>query len=621
MKAYKYIMFACVGSLALSACDDPFEGDTFVTPTDVENEMTCTTLMEKRSDDFSMWIDLLKYADYYNGLKDASATATVFAPTNKAIQEFLEWRGVSSIQELDKTYAREVVQNHIISGIKIGNETFINAAADNQALTTQCLFLSYLKPTFGHVVMDVDDAERTGDTLNIESVYINNQAIVQPRDSGGINSIEASNAIIYYMDDVIRPLSEPMVSKLESEGQYTIFAAACRESGYDKVVEQLRDTVYIRGGGYSVTTYQFTCFAPSDDAMKAAGINSLDDLKNMVGTADSALYKYCAYHFLNSKLSKSEFLKYDTDDQVLIYDTNNKGNVITAQHQMNADSTFVTDSKGEMVTLINEKAKIIRSDIEARNGMIHKIDYVMPVWVPKPVTIKWDFCNTDQIIRFANAYGASKKLGDLYSTAMTNKEYQIDLTQTYRDGQFGEIDSTTFTYQANSTRASYGNYRAIGFFKNKYYSSKQKTINHYRSYLNNLLFVNLGYAGWVQFKTPTIIKGKYKVTLHYASNSTMSKYHAAGSLTKFQIDPEANKSEWSKNAYVFKGLPANTETEFKNYWSSEVCKLDLWVGANAIEFTESGSHKLKVTMLDINAKTGNTYHQMWDYILFEPITE
>jgi len=600
------MMVGLLGGVA--ACDDPFEGETFVTPTEIESEMTCTAVLENH-DEFSMWLELLKYADYYNGLKDADAVATVFAPTNTAIQNFLDWRGVKSIDELDKTYARYVVQNHIINKTKINSETFINAAVEGSSLGTQSLFQGYLTPSFGYVNMEVDDAEKDSAVLEPSTIFINNQAAVQPRDSGGINFIESANSIIYYMDDVIHPLAETMVDKLEQQGEYTIFAAACRESGYDAVVSKLRDTLRVAGGGYTVKTYSFTCFAPNDAAMNKAGISDLSSLKAKIAeydTSDSALWKYCAYHFLNQSLSKKDFLAFDDPSQTLIYDTNVKGEVITCLYDPKETTSYVP--------LINETAHFVRSNIEARNGYIHKIDYWMPVWAPDPVEVKWDFCNTAEIISFINGYGADKGLGNLFSTALSNKEYQIDLaynegTSSYRDGQYGEITSETFTYLGNDSRSSTSKYRKVGYKKCKYVSARDKENNAYGAYMNNLLILNLGYAGWIQFNTPTIIKGKYKVTLHYASEATLKSFHAAGSLTKFQIDPELGNSDWTANKYVFKGLPTGTYT----YGSGDLVLFD------EIEFDASGAHIFKATMLDINAKTSTSYHQMWDYVLFTPI--
>lgn len=596
----KLVIFTLI--LCLVACTDPFAGQPFITPTEIENEMTCTTLLEHRSEDFSTWIELLRYADYYNGLKDVTASITLFAPTNEAMQEFLQWQGVEKVQDLDLTYARYVVQNHILNGAKINSETFINFAVDAEPLQVQSLFNAYLKPTFGRTITEVDDAERTDEILDEETLFINNQAAVQPRDSGGVRFTEASNAIIYYMDDVIRPLAETMVDKLEEQGEYTIFAAACRESGYDKVVEKVRDTIRIQGGGYTIQDYRFTCFAPSDDAMAAANIHSLDDLKarcraELPQAGDSALYQYVKYHFFDQAYTKEQFCKFNSVDETLIYDTQLEGQVMICRN----------DTVDYAVPMLNDKAKFVRSNIEARNGYIHKMDYYLPVFEPEPVTIKWDFCNSSDIIAIVNAYGASRSLGNLFTSALTNKEEKVDLSDMHRDGDFGPVSS--FTYQANTAKASYSNYRAVGFTKCKYLKSSDKTNNTYGAYMNNLLNLNLGYAGWIQFKTPTIIKGKYKVTLHYASDVTMKDFHSAGSLTKFQFDPELGKSEWTKNAQVYKGLP----TKGMMYCSADLVLFE------EIEFDSSNRHLFKAIMLDINAKTNSVYHQMWDYLLFEPI--
>ena len=590
-----------------TSCDDPFEGDTFVTPTDLEEEMTCTAVLESHPEDFSMLIELLKYADYYNGLKDADAVATLFAPTNEAIEEFLAWRGVGSIEELGKTYAQYVVQNHILNGTKLNSETFINNAVDGEAIGTQSLFQAYLRPSFGRTLTDVDDAERTDEILDAATIFINNQAAVQPRDSGGINFISAANAMLYYMDDVIHPLAEPMVDRLEQLGEYSIFAAAARDCGYDKVVNKIRDTIRVQGGGTSVRTYNFTCFAPNDDAMRKAGINSLDDLKAKIGTGDSALWRYVAYHFIDQSYTREKFFAFDEPTQILIYDTSLPGQVMTCENT-------IDDDENVTATLINKTAHVLRSNVEARNGYIHKIDYWMPVWAPDPVTVRWDFCNAAEIISFVNGYGADKALGELFSNAMTNREYQIDLAydegeSSYRDGQYGEITSATFTYKANAAKASTSNYRKVGFKKCKYTSTRERESNAYGAYMNNLLVLNLGYAGWIQFNTPTVIAGKYKVVLHYASEATMRTFHAAGSLTKFQIDPELGIDDWTANKYVFRGLPTGTYT----YGSGE---LELFP---EIEFTESGSHVFRATILDINAKTNGSYHQLWDYLEFIPV--
>ena len=126
--------------------------------------------------------------------------------------------------------------------------------------------------------------------------------------------------------------------------------------------------------------------------------------------------------------------------------------------------------------------------------------------------------------------------------------------------------------------------------------------------MDNYMMLNLGYAGWIQFTTPSIIAGKYKVVLHYCADISMQSFFSSGSLTKFELDDR------SSNLYVYKGLADVISARTRVLYGS--VDLTLW---DAIEFNSSSPHNFKVTMMDINAKTNNLYHQMYDYIEFIPI--
>ena len=158
-----------------------------------------------------------------------------------------------------------------------------------------------------------------------------------------------------------------------------------------------------------------------------------------------------------------------------------------------------------------------------------------------------------------------------------------------------------------ASKASASNYRVVGFYKEKYASSSAKTTSKYGTYMNNYLCLNLGYAGWIQFKTPAIIAGKYKVVLHYCSDVTLKSFYTSGSLTKYNMDNE------SSSVYLYKGL-GSVLTGTKMLGA--VVDITLFP---SIEFTGSGTHTFKVTMMDINAKTSALYHQMYDYLEFIPI--
>ena len=78
-----------------AACNDPYDGDTFV----VFDTQPAATYLSSRSEDFSEWIHIMKYADLYNAVNQATQRFTLFVPNNTAVQEFYTRRGVSSIEE------------------------------------------------------------------------------------------------------------------------------------------------------------------------------------------------------------------------------------------------------------------------------------------------------------------------------------------------------------------------------------------------------------------------------------------------------------------------------------------------------------------------------------------
>ena len=173
MKKFSFLFLILV--TLITSCKDPYEGTTYIRTSNDALEMTCAAYLTMNSDEFSLWIDLLKYADYYNALNDADATATVFCPTNTAMQEFLQWRGVSSVRELDRDYARAVAQVHILN-YDLTDESLITYAESGEAIPSQTLFQSYLTTAFGYTITDVDDAELDNTRQNTDSLYLNNQA-------------------------------------------------------------------------------------------------------------------------------------------------------------------------------------------------------------------------------------------------------------------------------------------------------------------------------------------------------------------------------------------------------------------------------------------------------------
>lgn len=591
-----YFILICF-TLLLVACDDKFLNETYIQSTGEDIELSNAEYLSKNADMYSLFIELLKYADFYNALNDANSVSTVFAPTDSAMKVFLKWKGVTDVTELDKDYARNVAEVHVLN-YKLNSSSFVDYV-ETGTIPVKTIFGSYLTASYGRINRDVDDKYLDEQVWqDTTSIYLNNEASVENL------AVATSNGVVYTLGGVIHPLAETIKDILIPYNEYNIFVEAIEKTGYDSLISIYADTVINEYGGYSVTNYNFTCFAVPDSIYRLNGISDFAGLAGYLGAGSNykdsanAVNRYLKYHFFSTKELKSDLFDISDSGQINIFDTNLDGEVVT----------FEKDNNGE--ELINGSIKIIKSDIAARNGVIHKINNIMPVYAPAPMPVKWDFTNYPDIISMVNTYGAGRNLGDLFVSDLSNKEYYIDLTEDRYTGDIGT--ATSFTYEYNETKSSAKSYNRVGFMKCRYASTKDKVNNSYGAYKDNLLILNLGYAGWVQFTTPTIIKGKYKIEFYYGASASLKDFYASGSLTKFSLDGN------EKKLYVWKGIPGKfiDESKQSSTYATGIARDVLW---NSYEFDTSGKHTFKATLMDINAKTHRSYRQMWDYILFTPI--
>ena len=404
------------------------------------------------------------------------------------------------------------------------------------------------------------------------------------------------------MDDVIIPNAENIVEKLEvldgENNTFKIFADAIKaDPEIYKMATTERDTTTGVGGVQVITAYYYTCFAVPDHIMNSAGVTDVASLKqwlmdNSNGEEvdpDTALNHYLKYHFMPTQYTMDEVFNFNDPTETLIYDTQYTGQAFIANLVNNKRT-------------INTNIPVVRSDIEASNGLITKVGGMMPVYHPEPVNVKWDFLNSADIITMVNNWGAANAYGNIFTSALTNQERQFDLSDEYYDGEYGT--PTSFTYELTETSASTRNYRRIGFMKEAYTNAAQTTTPKHGAYMNNYLVLNLGFAGWIEFTTPTIIAGKYKVVLHYIKDPLLASLFTSGTLVQCNLD---NDNYQTLN-YLYRGLGV-----MPLYGSED---MELW---REVEFDGSATHKFRITMRDIQAKNLGSYHLRLDYVEFIPI--
>jgi len=551
----------------LFSCDDPYENKTY----QIYDEYPSSTYLDTRPDDFSKWVEILHYTDLYNAVNQASKTYTLFVPDNDAVEKFYENKGISSVEELDKEYARELVQYHTINA-EIPQKTFLLGGK----LTTPTVSGDYLTVSF-----DEGGSGQGG----LDAVYLNGEARVTELAN------ETTNGLVYVLDAVLTPLTETLYDRLQAKENYSIFRGAVELSGWQKRMDSPYDTVYSDIGAVSYLKKNYTLLVVPDDVFAQNGIMDVDGLIGRLGASpdytndDNALRRYIGYHMVSQSQYVEDLFPFDDGkDSTIIWNTQAANEVFSTNSVSGSYYINYEKSTGTGISLIEGG-----TDIPAKNGIIHELDHYMPVISPDPMTIVWDLCEYDDVAAVVNAYGAENDLGDCYQQYQST-EYKISLT--------GD-EVTSYTWQANSS-SSISDWGQLGYLLTK--ANSGSTVNTYGAYKNDMLIVNLGYMGSVSMQSPVILEGKYQVVLYYACAGSLSDFINGGSLCQFSLDDQSSK------VYVYDGANA----------SVGIYSITLF---GEIEFDGNEARTLKLVLMDSRATSHSSYRLQLDYIKFIPITD
>ncbi len=557
----KYILILSVVLTFFYACEDPYLGKSFA----AYDEKPTSTYLESRAD-FSLWVELLHHADLYNALNQSRNTFTCFVPNNKAMEALLAKKGVSSVSELKVNYAQQLIYYHVIENEVTQKELL----STEGKLTSATISGDYLSISYGA-------------TGGQDSVYVNDEAHITEL------AIETTNGLVYVLDNVLAPLIETIYDRVDENSAYSIFADALEYTGWDEVLNTTYDTIYNeKTKTESVTKTNYTLFVVPDDYFIQNSINNIDGLISYLGASSNytdstnALYNYIGYHILASTHYTSNLFKFDMDTTIL-WATKAANEVLSSDI---VDGEHYINYSASMGTGIG----LLQTDIEAKNGTLHEVDNIMPIFTPDVRTVIWDLCDYNDVESVVNEYGKDNDLGNIFQTYQTS-EYWINLSTS--------DDIMTYEWNAYAS-SSIKNYPAVGYLVTK--AGGGANGNSYGAYNNDFLVVNLGYTGNIAMPTPTILKGKYKVELYYACASSLSDFISGGSKCKFSIDDK------EQEAYIYDGAKAEVG----------VYNMTLFT---EVDFDTTTDHTFKIVLLDSRAATHSKYRLQLDYVKFIPITE
>ena len=569
------------------SCEDPYEDSTYV------NDDNLPPLALTMSTDIAAtgWVEVLEYAGMYDALNYALDVFTVFIPTNEALDSFYTAKGVSSIQELGKQYAIDLVKTHtVLDSLKI--DDIVNKSSLTNLAGEQLMVGIYMGDAKKFLLTD------QGLTSKSEVVEA---------------EMKAYNGYIYRMNAVINPLNESVYDKFSKGGKsgdanrYSIMNQALQATGWADSLSVIQDTLWYTSGAYKVTRRYYTLLAVADETYQKDGIASFDALVQKLGaTTDytsetNELNQYVAYHILKASngtvdlksplnlitesavLEDGTFEEYFTADSVKLMDTAAEGMILqlTRKGRVAGTESYVFNEQSESASLIEDD-----SDVLAKNGFLHELDGYLPVWEPEQSLLVWDLAD------YVSVKSAVEAEGDnLYKPAEpVSSECKVSLAPL--------TDVYTFEQGPNGTGGN--TYHSISYVNCK------KNLSDANN--NDRVVFNVGYMGWVQMKTPTLVRGKYRVELDfiytYDHSFMRTMSDGNGGLMKFTFDGE---NEVLASPYTT--VSKNTVGVYSTVLYDE------------IEFDRTASHQMKFIVMDPAASTNSKFSLQLDCIRFIPITE
>ncbi len=383
---------------------------------------------------------------------------------------------------------------------------------------------------------------------------INKYAPVEHKD------IRLINGIVHQIGTVLDPVKLSIAQLIDQNPDYSIFSQALKET-------HLYDTLNITPDLSKPDPRWFTVFAHSNDIYASEGITTYNELKTKYsstgdpGNTEDSLYLYMSYHILDNSLKFVGDLV--TQPSHLTFAPQE---VITMK--LRGDTALINEDtyRGE----IEQGAPIDRvaSDNTAANGVFHSVskDYNIKVRLPYP--IYWDVADQPEI----------RKLKNIFRVPGSSNSFNL-----------GDLSEVTW----GSDNPIY--YVADGGWSGEYYV--------YGDYLD--IKLRTAVIPWIEFTTPLIVKGTYKV---WTCTRNVSERRA---IFMVEINGETMPNIINTNTLLPKSpYPTDEELELIGYKRYNYNPADTnsyytdmhgrFVGrlAGTIEIPSTGRYKMKLTVLN-----------------------
>jgi len=241
---------------------------------------TVASFLEDNSDEFSSFIEVLKKAKLWGELQ-TYGTFTCFAPTNAAIDEFIQSKNFLSLEDL--------LENHVpycdtLSWTHLIRQTYYLNDMGEGALPQTNLNDRFLTVSF-------DSTTQDGDRTRLVYCINKNSHIIEADDT-------VENGVVHIIDHTVSFGGDYIFDVIQDNPEVSIFAEALRLVGLEDSLKVWYDETYFvgedsvdtpisievyEGGFYDVTWWEkkktcFTFLVEPDTVYYKYGIRNVNDL-------------------------------------------------------------------------------------------------------------------------------------------------------------------------------------------------------------------------------------------------------------------------------------------------------------------------------------------------------
>lgn len=396
-----------------------------------------------------------------------------------------------------------------------------------------------------------------------------------------VSNLELGNGVVHVVDKMLRVADKTLAQTIEADPNLSLFTQVLKATGwYDKLNQPLTTSTV---EGQSTLIGHLTVLAQSNEVFEAANLGTLDKIKQRYSHLDSptnpadSLNLYVQYRILPSLNYLADFAT------TPVFVTKAPLEVISSK--LIGQNILLNEDVFNGV--LEKGVGIIRniSEITCSNGVLHYVDGNFSIKKRVPMPVYFDLCNQPEMA--ANVANYRKTGGTAFGFAK------------------GALSEVTWTGSSSYTA----------------------DWNPYGGAVNGDLFrifrfrVGSGGLNDIEFTTPVIIKGRYKVWVSYRQNSrasTDTKVFFNGVQTSRLINGRESPND-PFNTTSGVGDRVLESQGYKRYIFPHVQSDQLYSRlAGIVEVETTGRHKIKFVTTSCSGCGGGDADR-WDMVEFRPV--